>query len=257
MRSLTRCPSDAAGLLAVGFKRLGSREKLVADPDKHLYEVYVAINRIASEEIDAYVDAERKKRLEAGDDAAKPENAWLNDREAKLPPELEKLANEHSPTHAAARAFFRRMEDQEPEAIAVWEEFRTLSIAKSEKVYGRLNIHFDSYSGESQVSLASQEAAVAKLQEMKLVSEDKGALVVDLEKYKLAKTIVQKRDGTTLYITRDIGGAVERWEKYKFDKMIYVVASQQNLHLAQFFKVLELMGYEWANRVRRRRWRFD
>jgi arginyl-tRNA synthetase len=53
-------------------------------------------------------------------------------------------------------------------------------------------------------------------------------------------------DGTTIYITRDIGAAAERYEKYKFDKMVYVVASQQNLHLAQFFKVLELMGYEWA-----------
>lgn len=53
-------------------------------------------------------------------------------------------------------------------------------------------------------------------------------------------------DGTTIYITRDIGAAKERYAKYKFDKMIYVVASQQNLHLAQFFKVLELMGYDWA-----------
>lgn len=55
-----------------------------------------------------------------------------------------------------------------------------------------------------------------------------------------------RADGTTIYITRDIGAAAERYEKYKFDKMIYVVASQQNLHLAQFFKVLELMGYSWA-----------
>lgn len=53
-------------------------------------------------------------------------------------------------------------------------------------------------------------------------------------------------DGTTIYITRDIGAASERYAEYKFDKMVYVVASQQNLHLAQFFKVLELMGFDWA-----------
>jgi arginyl-tRNA synthetase len=53
-------------------------------------------------------------------------------------------------------------------------------------------------------------------------------------------------DGTSLYLTRDIAGAIERYEKYKFDKMIYVVASQQDLHCAQFIKTLELMGYPWA-----------
>ena len=53
-------------------------------------------------------------------------------------------------------------------------------------------------------------------------------------------------DGTSIYLTRDIGGAIERYEKYKFDKMIYVVSSQQDLHLSQFFKVLELMGFPWA-----------
>lgn len=56
-------------------------------------------------------------------------------------------------------------------------------------------------------------------------------------------------DGTSIYLTRDIGGAIERYEKYKFDKMIYVVAAQQDLHLAQFFKVLELMGYDWAKNL--------
>ena len=56
-------------------------------------------------------------------------------------------------------------------------------------------------------------------------------------------------DGTSIYLTRDIGGAIERYEKYKFDKMIYVVAAQQDLHLQQFFKVLQLMGYDWANNL--------
>lgn len=56
-------------------------------------------------------------------------------------------------------------------------------------------------------------------------------------------------DGTSIYITRDLGEALERYEKYKFDKMIYVIAAQQNFHCQQFFKMLELLGYEWADRL--------
>ena len=78
--------------------------------------------------------------------------------------------------------------------------------------------------------------------------EDKGAILIDLEKYKLAKPLIKKRDGTSLYLTRDIGAAKQRYDEYHFDKMIYVVASQQDLHLKQLFKVLELMGYEWAKK---------
>lgn len=118
-------------------------------------------------------------------------------------------------------------------ALALWRKFRDLSIIKYREIYARLNIHFDVYSGESTVSKAAQESALTSLIASGVVEESKGALVVDLEKYKLGKTIVRKQDGTYVYITRDIGGAVERWEKYKFDKMVYVVASQQDLHLAQ------------------------
>jgi arginyl-tRNA synthetase len=56
-------------------------------------------------------------------------------------------------------------------------------------------------------------------------------------------------DGTSIYITRDLGEALERYEKYKFDKMVYVIAAQQNFHCQQFFKMLELMGYEWADKL--------
>ena len=87
-----------------------------------------------------------------------------------------------------------------------------------------MNVSFDVYSGESQVSKEAQATALDQLQASGIVSESKGARIVDLEKYKLGKTIVQKQDGTTIYISRDIGGAIERYEKYKFDKMIYVVA---------------------------------
>lgn len=102
------------------------------------------------------------------------------------------------------------------------------------------------YSGESQVRPESIAHANSILQEKGLIVEDKGARLINLEKYKLAKPLVRKRDGTSLYLTRDIGAAKQRYDEYHFDKMVYVVASQQDLHLKQLFKVLELMGYDWA-----------
>ncbi len=157
---------------------------------------------------------------------------------------------EADPTvHDRARAFFVGMEKQEPEAIALWTKFRDLSIVKYKETYARLNIYFDIYSGESQVSNACQEEAITLMRQAGLLEDSKGATIVDLEKYKLGKTIVRKGDGTFVYITRDIGGAKERWEKYHFDKLLYVVASQQDLHNAQLFQVLKDMNYDWADRL--------
>ena len=133
-------------------------------------------------------------------------------------------------------------------AVAVWERFRNFSIDRYVETYKRLNITYDVYSGESQVRPESIQHANNVLQEKGLLVEDKGALLINLEKYKLAKPLIKKRDGTSLYLTRDIGAAKQRFDKYNFDKMVYVVASQQDLHLKQLFKVLELMGYDWAKK---------
>lgn len=133
-------------------------------------------------------------------------------------------------------------------AVAVWERFRSFSIERYIETYQRLNIKYDVYSGESQVRAESIQKANEILLEKGLLVEDKGAQLVNLEKYKLAKPLIKKRDGTSLYLTRDIGAAKQRFDEYNFDKMVYVVASQQDLHLKQLFKVLELMGYEWASK---------
>lgn len=139
----------------------------------------------------------------------------------------------------------------DPEAVALWKRFRELSIDKYVATYARLNIQYDVYSGESQVSKETMQKVSQMLKEKGISEESEGAVIVDLTKHnkKLGKAIVQKKDGTTLYLTRDIGAAMERYEQYKFDKMIYVVASQQDLHLQQLFKILNLLGFEWSDRV--------
>lgn len=139
----------------------------------------------------------------------------------------------------------------EPEAVALWKRFRELSIEKYIATYARLNIQYDVYSGESQVSKETMQKVSHLLKEGGISEESEGAVIVDLTKHnkKLGKAIVQKKDGTTLYLTRDIGAAMERYDKYKFDRMIYVVASQQDLHLQQLFKILQLLKFDWADRV--------
>ncbi|EJD38411.1 arginyl-tRNA synthetase [Auricularia subglabra TFB-10046 SS5] len=148
--------------------------------------------------------------------------------------------------HDAARAFFKRMEDGDEQALKNWRVWRELSIKQYAQEYALLNVAFDEYVGESTVSQQSQDDAVQRLQELGITKDSDGALLVDLEQHKLGSAVLRKKDGTSLYLTRDLGGAIERWEKYRFDKMIYVVSSQQDRHLAQFFKLLALMGYEWA-----------
>ncbi|CAG8557773.1 2074_t:CDS:2 [Acaulospora colombiana] len=149
-----------------------------------------------------------------------------------------------------ARAYFKKMENGDGEALALWKKFRDLSIDKYKETYARLNIDFDVYSGESQISNERMQHALSILKEKNIVKESDGALIVDLSGYKLDVALIQKNDGTTLYITRDIGAAMERYEKYKFDAMYYTVASQQELHFKQLFKILELMGIEWVDRCK-------
>ncbi|KAG7531039.1 hypothetical protein FFLO_04594 [Filobasidium floriforme] len=151
--------------------------------------------------------------------------------------------------HDEARAFFKKMEDGDKEALALWSRFRDFSIKRLEETYKRLNIHFDSYAGEAAVKPEKMEEAFKIMQEKNMLVQDKGAYLCDLEKYKLGKVVIKKADGTSIYIARDLGGAAQRYEKYNFDKMIYVVAAQQDLHNKQLFKMLELMGHEWADRL--------
>lgn len=223
------------GLLANAFAMYGSEEKLKADPIGHLYDIYVEINKVSKPEEDEI--AEKKKELQE----AKANGQDTSDLENQI------MDLESKSTNEKARKYFKRMEDGDKEALALWERFRDLSIDKYKKTYARLNIRYDYYSGESQIKPESMEAAAEQLEKTGVSTKSEGAVIVDLTKdpktKRLGKALVKKRDGSTLYLTRDIGAAVERWQKFQFDQMIYVVASQQDLHLAQLFKILELMGH--------------
>ena len=147
-----------------------------------------------------------------------------------------------------ARTEFHKMEIGDEENIALWKWFVEISLKEYEKTYKQLGIEFDSYKGESFYT-DKMPAQVEKLREMGLMKIDDGASIVDLEEYGMPPCLILKRDGSTLYPTRDIAAAVYRKEEYDFDKCIYVTSNQQILHFKQWFKVVELMGYDWYDKL--------
>lgn len=143
-----------------------------------------------------------------------------------------------------ARKAFANLEHGSIEEKRLWEIFRKYSLEEFERVYKLLGIKFDSYAGESFYT-DKMPKIIEELKDKGLLIKSQGAEIVDLEEYDLGACMIEKSDGTSLYATRDIAAAIYRKNHYDFDKCIYVVASQQNLHFKQWKKVLELMGYEW------------
>lgn len=162
--------------------------------------------------------------------------------------DLEKGVPENKELADAARAEFHKLETGDAENLALWKWFVEISLREYEKTYKQLGITFDSYLGESFYT-DKMPAQIEKLREMGLLKIDDGASIVDLSDYNMPPCLILKRDGSTLYPTRDIAAAVYRKENYHFDKAIYVTSAQQCLHFAQWFKVVELMGYPWYNEL--------
>ena len=144
-----------------------------------------------------------------------------------------------------ARAYFKKIEDKDEECVALFEWFKQLTLKDVGKIYELLDVHFDSWAGESFYN-DKMQPVIDELTEKGLLVESEGAKIVDLEAYGMPPCIILRSDGASLYATRDIAAAIYRKNTYDFYKCLYVVAYQQNLHFKQFFKVLELMGKEWA-----------
>lgn len=145
-----------------------------------------------------------------------------------------------------ARAYFKKIENGDEECLELFNWFKKLTLVDVEKVYKELDIKFDSYNGESFYN-DKMAPVIEKLENKGLLKESDGAKIVDLEKYDMPPCLILRSDGASLYATRDLAAAYYRKQTYDFYKCLYVVAYQQNLHFKQFFKVLELIGEDWAN----------
>ena len=144
-----------------------------------------------------------------------------------------------------ARAAFRELESGNEEYLEIWRLFKEISMREYTMTYKRLGIEFDVWGGESFYT-DKMPAIVEELREKELLKLDDGASIVDLSEWNMPPALILKRDGTTLYPTRDIAAAQDRYNEYKFDKCLYVTSAGRSLHFAQWFKVTELMGKEWA-----------
>jgi arginyl-tRNA synthetase len=143
------------------------------------------------------------------------------------------------------RAWFKKIEDGDPEALHIFNWFKELTLQDTQKVYDLLGVSFDYYTGESFYN-DKMDRVVRELTEKNLLTVSDGASIVDLEEYKMPPCLILKRDGATLYSTRDIAAALYRNDTFHFDKCLYVVAYQQDLHFRQWIKVVEMMGYPFA-----------
>jgi arginyl-tRNA synthetase len=144
-----------------------------------------------------------------------------------------------------AREWFQKMEQGDKEALQLWKKFKDLSIKEFNEIYKLLGVKFNEISGESKYN-DKLDSVIKQLEKKKLLKVSQDARIVDLEKYKLGISLIQKKDGASLYATRDIATAIKRQSKYKFTRMFYEVGTEQKLHFKQVFKILELLGYKWA-----------
>ncbi len=144
-----------------------------------------------------------------------------------------------------ARGWLVKMQEGDKEALELWKWFVDISMKEFNRIYDRLDIKFDSYKGESFYN-DKMAAVVDEIKDKNLLVESEGAKIVDLSEYNMPPCLILRSDGGTLYPTRDISAAIYRKNTYDFEKCIYITALDQNLHFAQWFKVVELMGYDWS-----------
>ncbi|APS41532.1 Arginyl-tRNA synthetase [Weissella jogaejeotgali] len=159
-------------------------------------------------------------------------------KEAETQPEL----------NDEGRAWFKKLEDGDEEAHGLWSWFREESLKEFMELYNDLDIDFDSFNGEAFYN-DKMDAVIDTLKEKQLLVESQGAQVVDLEDEGLNVAMIQRTDGATLYMTRDLAAAIFRKNNYNFVKSLYVVGGEQREHFKQLKAVLNKMGYEWSNDI--------
>ena len=180
---------------------------------------------------------------------------WGNDDEInrdsvsamlKLYVRFHEEAEQDESLNEQGRAWFKKIEDGDEEALRIFGWFKELTLREAKRVYELLDVQFDSFVGESFYN-DKIPAVLDELREKNLLEQSEGAFVVRLDEEGLPPAIILKSDGTTLYATRDLAAAEYRKKTYDFYKNLYVVAYQQNLHFKQLFAVLKKMGHAWAD----------
>ncbi|KAF9774982.1 hypothetical protein IL306_006981 [Fusarium sp. DS 682] len=207
------------GLLVAGWERFGSEDEFAKHPLRHLLEVNHKIQELFKPEVE-----ECKTAKANGQDVTEIESRGL---------------------YAERDILFKKMEDKDPDTIAVWQRFRDATVKDYTDSYAQLGVTFDEYSGESQVTPEAIAEVEQILKEKGIYEEHDDSWKTDFSKHDakgLSLAVVRYRNGTTSYLLRDLAAVFDRYKKHKFDKMIYVVAMEQEMHFHRVTKTLELMG---------------
>lgn len=184
---------------------------------------------------------------------------WGSEEEVKANPiatllryyvEFHEKAKTDDSLNDAGRAWFKKLEDGDAEALELWAWFRDESLKEFTEIYDRLDINFDSFNGEAFYN-DKMDKVVDLLTTKELLVTSQGAQIVDLSDINpnLTPAMIKRTDGATLYMTRDLAAAVYRKETYDFAKSLYVVGGEQREHFVQMKAVLSLMGFDWADDV--------
>lgn len=206
------------GLLAVGWTRFHSADLFMEDPLRHVLSIYAKAEELLKAEQEAI------KEASATDSLGAPPQTINEERDA----------------------FFKRMEDGEPDALAFWNQFQGPYVSRYTELYERIGLKFDEYSGESKFSPETAAEVELLLKGYTMEREEDGAWSIDFESHgykNLGSPKVRYPDGTTTYLFRDIAAVLERNKQYSFDKMVYVVTGKQDLHFHQLTGALTLMGH--------------
>ncbi|KXG44212.1 arginine--tRNA ligase [Tepidibacillus decaturensis] len=183
---------------------------------------------------------------------------WGNDEVIRKNPieELVKIyvkfheeAEKHPELEDEARQWFRKLEEGNDEALRLWKWFVEESLQEFSKIYDLLGVHFDHFMGESFYN-DKMDRVIQELTEKGLLQESEGAMIVDLSDLNMPPVLIKKKDGSSIYATRDLAAALYRKDAFDFDKMFYVVGNEQALHFQQVFAVLKKMGYQWAEEMK-------
>lgn len=221
--------SKKTALVGVGWEELGlgSEERFARDPIGHLLEVYNEVERQFAPE-QKHAKEVRDKSLKGVDEVKGVDSATIESRGL----------------FAKRNDFFTRMESGDAKAVDLCEKFRRVSIEHYKALYDRLNVVFDEYSGESQIHVGAMNEVEDSLRAKNLLEEQEGSWMINMRKHgeKGGAAIIRDRTGSHTYLLRDIAAAIERHKKFRFDKMLYVVASDHDLHFQRVIKILEMMG---------------
>ncbi|KAJ4137427.1 hypothetical protein NW768_003014 [Fusarium equiseti] len=215
------------GLLAAGWQRFGSEDEFEKQPLRHLLQVNHKIEDLFKPEVEKCKAMKVKE-----EDVTEIESQGL---------------------YGERDVFFKKMEDREPEAIALWQRFRDATVRDLTSSYAKLGVTFDEYSGESQVTPDSIEEVEKALKENGIYEEHENSWQIDFSKHEargLSVAVLRYRNGTTSYLLRDVAAVLDRFKAHAFDKMIYVAAMEQEMHFNRVIKTLKLMGrQDLADRI--------